>query len=148
MCIGTPGVGMGLVCRWNVVRAVQEGGMTRFAAEDAIAARLMDAAEIVFTTLSSTGRRAFAHTRRFDLVLIDEACQASEMATLQPLTLASGKCALLGFLDPLPCPFLWPTIPLSTPVPGFRYEARFRCPSHKSNMHFAVLCEGEEYAGG
>ena len=66
--------------------------MTRFAAEDSVAARLMDAAEIVFTTLSSTGRRAFAHARRFDLVLIDEAAQASEMATLQPLTLASGKC--------------------------------------------------------
>lgn len=65
--------------------------MTRFAAEDAIDARLMDAAEIVFTTLSSTGRRAFAHTRRFDLVLIDEAAQASEMATLQPLTLATGR---------------------------------------------------------
>lgn len=75
-----------------MVRSVQEGGTTRFAAEDAIAARLMDAAEIVFTTLSSTGRRAFAHTRRFDLVLIDEAAQASEMATLQPLTLAAGRC--------------------------------------------------------
>jgi senataxin len=52
---------------------------------------LMEQAEIVFTTLSSTGRRAFLQGRRFDLVLIDEAAQASEVATLQPLALGSGR---------------------------------------------------------
>lgn len=56
-----------------------------------LAASYMESAEIVFTTLSSTGRRAFERGRRFDLVLIDEAAQASEAATLQPLTLGSGR---------------------------------------------------------
>ena len=40
----------------------------------------MDEAELVFTTLASSGRavfnRLFAEGRRFDLVLIDEAAQA------------------------------------------------------------------------
>lgn len=63
-----------------------------------LAASHMDSAEIVFTTLSSTGRRAFERGRKFDLVLIDEAAQASEAATLQPLTLGSGKYALLYLL--------------------------------------------------
>ena len=39
---------------------------------------------MVFTTLSSTGRRIFQYTRtQFHTVLIDEAAQASELATLQ-----------------------------------------------------------------
>ena len=41
-------------------------------------------AEMVFTTLSSTGRRIFQYARtQFHTVLIDEAAQASELATLQ-----------------------------------------------------------------
>lgn len=66
---------------------------SRWDAEEMLAAAHMSSAEIVFTTLSSTGRRAFERGARFDLVLIDEAAQASEAATLQPLTLGSGKCA-------------------------------------------------------
>ena len=41
-------------------------------------------AEMVFTTLSTTGRRIFQAARiQFHTVLIDEAAQASELATLQ-----------------------------------------------------------------
>lgn len=45
-------------------------------------------AEMVFTTLSSTGRRVFQRLppNTFETVLIDEAAQASEIAALQPLT--------------------------------------------------------------
>lgn len=45
-------------------------------------------AEMVFTTLSSTGRRVFQRLppHAFETVLIDEAAQASEIAALQPLT--------------------------------------------------------------
>jgi superfamily I DNA and/or RNA helicase len=43
-------------------------------------------AEMVFTTLSCTGRRVFERMGgRFETVLIDEAAQANEMAVLQPL---------------------------------------------------------------
>jgi len=45
-------------------------------------------AEMVFTTLSSTGRNVFNRlpVGHFETVLIDEAAQASEVTTLQALT--------------------------------------------------------------
>ena len=50
-------------------------------------------AEMVFTTLSSTGRRVFQRLppNAFETVLIDEAAQASEIAALQPLTFGSKR---------------------------------------------------------
>lgn len=50
-------------------------------------------AEMVFTTLSSTGRRVFQRLppEAFETVLIDEAAQASEIAALQPLTFGSKR---------------------------------------------------------
>lgn len=50
-------------------------------------------AELVFTTLSSTGRQLFSRLRHahFDAVLVDEACQAAEVATLQPLVHGTSK---------------------------------------------------------
>lgn len=53
----------------------------------------MKAAEIVFTTLSSTGNRLVKERSGFDLVLIDEATQATEVATLQPLSCIKDKYA-------------------------------------------------------
>ena len=49
-------------------------------------------AEMVFTTLSSTGRRIFSRLENaFENVLVDEAAQASEIAVLQPLTLGCTR---------------------------------------------------------
>jgi senataxin len=51
-------------------------------------------AEMVFTTLSSTGRRIFQRLEGapFETVLIDEAAQASEIAALQPLVFGAKRC--------------------------------------------------------
>lgn len=50
---------------------------------------LMKDAEIVFTTLSSSGRTIVSRSGlQFRTVLVDEACQASEPATLQALAMA------------------------------------------------------------
>jgi hypothetical protein len=80
------------MCRWQVVGEYLSGGRARWDAAELLTGMKMERAEIVFTTLSSTGRRAFLRGRPFDLVLVDEAAQASEVATLQPLALASGRC--------------------------------------------------------
>lgn len=55
---------------------------------DALELSLVADAEMVFTTLSSTGRRVFnrLESGHFETVLIDEAAQASEVTTLQALT--------------------------------------------------------------
>ncbi|KAH7283286.1 hypothetical protein KP509_35G070300 [Ceratopteris richardii] len=60
-------------------------------------------AEIVFTTVSSSGRRLFNHlTHGFDMVVIDEAAQASEAAVLPPLSLGAARCVLIGDPQQLP----------------------------------------------
>ncbi|XP_077249953.1 uncharacterized protein LOC143889575 isoform X2 [Tasmannia lanceolata] len=60
-------------------------------------------AEIVFTTVSSSGRRLFSRlTHGFDMVVIDEAAQASEVAILPPLSLGAARCVLVGDPQQLP----------------------------------------------
>ncbi|GLI69287.1 hypothetical protein VaNZ11_013870, partial [Volvox africanus] len=64
---------------------------------------LMEEAEMVFTTLSSTGRTVFSRlSRGFDFVLIDEAAQASEIAALQPLMYGCRKLVMVGDPQQLP----------------------------------------------
>ncbi|KAH9604983.1 hypothetical protein KSS87_014922 [Heliosperma pusillum] len=60
-------------------------------------------AEIVFTTLSSSGRKLFSRlTHGFDMVVIDEAAQASEVGLLPPLSLGAARCVLVGDPQQLP----------------------------------------------
>ncbi|KAJ6825460.1 putative ATP-dependent helicase-like [Iris pallida] len=60
-------------------------------------------AEIVFTTVSSSGRRLFSRlSHGFDMVVIDEAAQASEVALLPPLSLGAARCVLVGDPQQLP----------------------------------------------
>jgi len=57
-------------------------------------------AEMVFTTLSSTGRKIFNHLENaFENVLVDEAAQASEIAVLQPLMLGCKRCVIQSFIN-------------------------------------------------
>ncbi len=52
---------------------------------------------MVFTTLSSTGRRIFARLPApFETVLVDEAAQASEIAALQALAFGCRRRGLPG----------------------------------------------------
>lgn len=67
----------------------------------------MDHAEMVFTTLSSTGKLLFSKVKRgFKTVLIDEAAQASEVATLQPLMYGCHNCVMVGDPQQLPATIL------------------------------------------
>ncbi|KAJ0790690.1 putative P-loop containing nucleoside triphosphate hydrolase, DNA2/NAM7 helicase, helicase [Helianthus annuus] len=60
-------------------------------------------AEIVFTTVSSSGRKLFSRlTHGFDMVVIDEAAQASEVGVLPPLALGAARCVLVGDPQQLP----------------------------------------------
>ncbi|XP_062099358.1 uncharacterized protein LOC133805247 [Humulus lupulus] len=60
-------------------------------------------AEVVFTTVSSSGRKLFSRlTHGFDMVVIDEAAQASEVAILPPLSLGAARCVLVGDPQQLP----------------------------------------------
>lgn len=67
----------------------------------------MNHAEMVFTTLSSTGKHVFSKVSKgFKTVLIDEAAQANEVATLQPLMHGCRHCVMVGDPQQLPATVL------------------------------------------
>ncbi|KAL2610776.1 hypothetical protein R1flu_022468 [Riccia fluitans] len=72
-------------------------------ARQKLEASFANEAEIVFTTVSSSGRRIFTKLAHgFDMVVIDEAAQASEVAVLPPLSLRAARCVLVGDPQQLP----------------------------------------------
>lgn len=82
-------------------------------AREALEASFMDEAEMVFTTLSSASRHAFSKVKRaFDLVLIDEAAQAAEVAALQPLVYGCCHAVLVGDPQQLPATLFSPQVRL------------------------------------
>ncbi|KAH6772481.1 P-loop containing nucleoside triphosphate hydrolases superfamily protein [Perilla frutescens var. hirtella] len=71
--------------------------------KDSIRASILDEAVIVFSTLSFSGSPAFSKLNRgFDVVIIDEAAQAVEPATLIPLAGGCKQVFLVG--DPVQLP--------------------------------------------
>ncbi|XP_004513650.1 probable helicase MAGATAMA 3 [Cicer arietinum] len=71
--------------------------------DDSIRAAILDEATIVFSTLSFSGSHVFSKlSRSFDVVIIDEAAQAVEPATLVPLANQCKKVFLVG--DPAQLP--------------------------------------------
>ncbi|KAI9103657.1 hypothetical protein K1719_023280 [Acacia pycnantha] len=71
--------------------------------DDSIRAAILDEATIVFSTLSFSGSHVFSKLNRsFDVVIIDEAAQAVEPATLVPLANQCRKIFLVG--DPAQLP--------------------------------------------
>ncbi|CAM6105716.1 unnamed protein product [Calypogeia fissa] len=72
-------------------------------ARQKLEASFANEAEIVFTTVSSSGRRIFQKLAHgFDMVVIDEAAQASEVAVMPPLSLRAARCVLVGDPQQLP----------------------------------------------
>lgn len=68
-----------------------------------ISASFVDEAEIVCCTLTSISKRhMLATSRPFKTIIIDEACQANELATLIPMTLSNAHCVLVGDPKQLP----------------------------------------------
>ncbi|RYR17418.1 hypothetical protein Ahy_B03g062170 isoform A [Arachis hypogaea] len=100
--------------------------------DDSGRAALLDEATIVFSTLSFSGSHIFSKLNRsFDVVIIDEAAQAVEPATLVPLANQCKKVFLVLF-----------TTPLSSKDPGL-----FHCWGHiwysvitTATLIFGILC--------
>ncbi|KAL6538037.1 putative helicase MAGATAMA 3 [Orobanche gracilis] len=80
----------------------RQGGMGH-EEKDNIRASILDEAVIVFSTLSHSRTPIFSRLRRgFDVVIIDEAAQAVEPATLVPLANGCKQVFLVG--DPVQLP--------------------------------------------
>ncbi|XP_076897911.1 uncharacterized protein LOC143551337 [Bidens hawaiensis] len=79
------------------------GGFNLEEARASLEASFANEAEVVFTTVSSSGRKLFSRlTHGFDMVVIDEAAQASEVGVLPPLALCAARCVLVGDPQQLP----------------------------------------------
>ncbi|KAI3447169.1 hypothetical protein Pfo_003834 [Paulownia fortunei] len=79
----------------------KQGGVAKD--KDSIRASILDEAVIVFSTLSFSGSALFSKLNRgFDVVIIDEAAQAVEPATLVPLANGCKQVFLVG--DPVQLP--------------------------------------------
>ncbi len=63
---------------------------------------LLNYAQVIFATLSTSGRRIFENIIRPDILIIDEASQAVEAETLIPFALQPDKCLLVGDTKQLP----------------------------------------------
>ncbi|TVU14519.1 hypothetical protein EJB05_37994, partial [Eragrostis curvula] len=80
-----------------------DGGRRGAGEDERMKAAIMDEAAIVFSTLSFSGQSIFSKmTRTFDVVIIDEAAQAVEPATLVPLIHGCRQVFLVG--DPVQLP--------------------------------------------
>ncbi|KAL6652887.1 hypothetical protein ACP70R_011812 [Stipagrostis hirtigluma subsp. patula] len=80
-----------------------DGGRRGAGEYDRIRASILDEAAIVFSTLSFSGSSIFSRMARgFDVVIIDEAAQAVEPATLVPLIHGCRQVFLVG--DPVQLP--------------------------------------------
>ena len=62
----------------------------------------LNSAHIVLTTLGSAGSRAVESANKFEVIVIDEAAQSSEMSTLVSLQLGTSHCILIGDPQQLP----------------------------------------------
>jgi len=63
---------------------------------------ILDSANIVLTTLGTSGSRVLESTRKFEVVVIDEAAQSVEPSTLAALQLSSSHAILVGDPQQLP----------------------------------------------
>ncbi|KAM3296072.1 hypothetical protein ACQJBY_038427 [Aegilops geniculata] len=96
-------VSMDYLIQQKLSGVASDGGRRGAGEYDRIRASLLDEAAIVFSTLSFSGSAIFTRmTRAFDVVIIDEAAQAVEPATLVPLVHGCRQVFLVG--DPVQLP--------------------------------------------
>jgi senataxin len=86
---------------------IQNGGSSR-GGSDSIAVRqqlethILDTVHIVCTTLGTAGNRVLESAAKFEVVVVDEAAQSTEPATLAALQLGSRHAVLVGDPQQLP----------------------------------------------
>jgi superfamily I DNA and/or RNA helicase len=69
---------------------------------------LLNYAQVIFATLSTSGRHIFSNIKKPEILIVDEASQAVEAETLIPLALQPTKCLLVGDTKQLPATVISP----------------------------------------
>ncbi len=79
-----------LIAKWERIR------------KDKLESHLLNHASIVFSTLISAGRKSMLNMARINYLLVDEAAQSTEAATLIPMRLEPDNVLLVGDTKQLP----------------------------------------------
>lgn len=85
-----------------IMKGSMENGANHFALRQSLESHVLNSVHMVMTTLGTAGNRVFEGADRFEVVVVDEAAQSVEPATLSALQLGSRHCVLVGkyFLPP------------------------------------------------
>jgi len=79
-----------------IMKGSVEAGANHFALRQSLENHVLNSVHMVMTTLGTAGNRVFEGTDRFEVVVVDEAAQSVEPATLSALQLGSRHCVLVG----------------------------------------------------
>lgn len=97
------------VTRLKLARDAKVGSLRQGQARVQLELSFADEAQLAFSTLTSCNKRVLRRSKRgFDLALIDEAAQASELNCLVPLRLSPRSVVLVGDPSQLPATVISP----------------------------------------
>ena len=86
----------------TIVKASTNNGARNFEIQQDLEQHVLNSVHIVMTTLGTAGSRTLEGTDKFEVVVVDEAAQSVEPATLSALRLGSRHCVLVGDPQQLP----------------------------------------------
>lgn len=81
-----------------IIKGSIDSGANNFALRQSLENHVLNSVHLTMTTLGTAGNRVFEGTDRFEVVVVDEAAQSVEPATLSALQLGSRHCVLVGKL--------------------------------------------------
>lgn len=119
---------------WEAKDAIKKSYKQFEEARAAARMKILHDARIVCCTLTGAGHDSVSrlhNSQQFDMVVIDEACQAVELSTLIPLQWGCRKCILVGDPNQLP-----PTLISKAAV---AYEQSLFCRLQKANPKQVLL---------
>ena len=88
--------------RCTIVKGSLENGANHFFVRQALETHVLNSVHMVMTTLGTAGNRVFESADKFEVVVVDEAAQCVEPATLSALQLGSRQSVLVGDPQQLP----------------------------------------------
>ena len=88
--------------RCTIVKGSLENGANHFIVRQSLENHVLNSVHMVMTTLGTAGNRVFETADKFEVVVVDEAAQSVEPATLSALNLGSRHAVLVGDPQQLP----------------------------------------------
>ena len=89
--------------RSMIMKGFQQSGSNHFLVRQSLENHVLNSVHLVMTTLGTAGNnRVFEGVDKFEVVVIDEAAQSVEPASLAALQLGSRHCVLVGDPQQLP----------------------------------------------